>query len=270
VSDARGLVVAITGGARGIGAAAAATLAAAGARVAIGDIDGDAAATTAAGLPGAVGLQLDVTDPSSHQRFLEDVTDRLGPVDVLVANAGVMWVGPFDQEPESATKAQLAVNVEGVINGIRLAVPPMRARGRGQVVVVASAASRLAPPGEATYAATKHAVLGYCTAVRAELRGTGVDVSVLMPAVVATDLAAGTSSGLVEPLTPQQVADAIHSLIRRPRPELYLPALAGAVAAFLALQPARLRGVFHRLLVPDQVRSDHQARADYEKRALGS
>ena len=266
----RGLVIAVTGGARGIGAAAAANLAGKGAKVAIGDIDGDAAANTAADIPGAVGLPLDVSDPGSYRAFLDEVAAQLGAPDVLVANAGVMWVGSFADEPASATKRQLAVNVEGVIYGIRAAVPEMRARGKGQVIVVASAASRLAPPGEATYAATKHAVLGYCTAVRAELRGSGVDVSVLMPAVVGTELAAGTSSGLVKPLTPERVAAAIESLVRRPRPELYVPAAAGAVATFLALNPARTRRFFHRILVPNQVRSDQTARQDYEKRTLGS
>jgi short-subunit dehydrogenase len=268
--DPRGLVIAVTGGARGIGAAAAANLAGKGAKVVIGDIDGDAAAKTAADIPGVVGLPLDVSDPGSYRAFLDEVAAQLGAIDVLVANAGVMWVGSFADEPASATKRQLAVNVEGVIYGIRAAVPEMRRRGKGQVIVVASAASRLAPPGEATYAATKHAVLGYCTAVRAELRGSGVDVSVLMPAVVGTELAAGTSSGLLKPLTPDQVAAAIESLVRRPRPELYVPAAAGAVAVFLALNPARTRTFFQRFLVPNQVRSDHTARHDYEQRTLGS
>jgi NAD(P)-dependent dehydrogenase (short-subunit alcohol dehydrogenase family) len=268
--DPRGLVIAVTGGARGIGAAAAANLARKGAKIAIGDIDGDAASKTAADIPGAVGLHLDVSDPGSYRAFLDEVAARLGPIDVLVLNAGVMWVGPFDDEPTSATKRQLAVNVEGVIYGIRAAVPEMRRRGKGQVIVVASAASRLAPPGEATYAASKHAVLGYCTAVRAELRGSGVDVSVLMPAVVGTELAAGTSSGLLKPLTPEQVAAAIESLVRRPRPELYVPTAAGAVATFLALNPARPRVFFHRILMPNQVKSDQKARQNYEHRTMGS
>ncbi len=90
-----------------------------------------------------------------------------------------MWVGPFDQEPEAAMRRQIAVNLEGVITGFKLATPAMRQRGSGHVVVVASAASKLAPAGgEATYAATKHAVYGYCTAVREELRGAAVSTSV--------------------------------------------------------------------------------------------
>jgi short-subunit dehydrogenase len=251
-------VIAITGGGRGIGAATAQALAARGARVAIGDID-------PAELPGVLSLPLDVTDSASYRRFLDDVSAQLGPLDVLVANAGVMWVGPFDQEPETAMRRQLAVNVEGVITGFKLATPAMRQRGSGHVVVVASAASKLAPAGEATYAATKHAVYGYCTAVREELRGTGVDVSVLMPTVVATDLAAGTSSGKVALLTPEQVAAGVVALVDSRKPELFLPRKARLAALAMAFAPVRL----HRLLIPNQVvlgRPDE--RRAYETRTL--
>lgn len=251
-------VIAITGGGRGIGAATAKALAARGARVAIGDID-------AAELPGVLSLPLDVTDTASYQHFLDEIENRFGSLDVLVANAGVMWVGPFDQEPAAAVRRQIAVNLEGVINGFKLATPPMRQRGSGHVVVVASAASKLAPAGEATYAATKHAVYGYCTAVREELRGSGVDVSVLMPTVVATDLAAGTSSGKVALLTPEQVAAGVVALVDSRKPELFLPRKARLAALAMAFAPVRL----HRLLIPNQVvlgRPDE--RRAYETRTL--
>ena len=249
-----GRVVAVTGGARGIGAAAARRLAAAGASVAVGDLDADDARQVADELPGAAaGLELDVTDEASYRAFLDAVDAELGPLEVLVANAGVMWVGPFAEEPEAAVGRQLAVNVDGVIRGFRLAAPAMRTRGRGQVLVVASAASRLAPKGEATYSATKHAVLGYCTAVREELRGTGVDVSVLMPTLVSTDLAAGTTSGKVPALSPGDVADAVVDLVGRPRPETFLPARVGLAAAALTVAPGPLQGPLHRFFVPDQL-----------------
>lgn len=264
-----GRVVAITGGARGIGAAAAARLANLGAVVAIGDLDGAAATATAAVLPGAIGLSLDVTKSSSYEMFLAAVADRLGPIDVLVANAAVMWVGRFVDEPEEAFKRQFAVNVEGVIRGFRLATPAMAARGKGHVIVIASAASKLAPAGEATYAATKHAVYGYCTAVREELRGSGVDVSVLMPTVVATELAAGTTSGRVRMLTPDDVAESVVTLVRTRRPELTVPTLAGLAAVTLAVVPARLRRPLHRLIVPNQAKlADPTQRTRYQQRAL--
>jgi NAD(P)-dependent dehydrogenase (short-subunit alcohol dehydrogenase family) len=191
----RGKIVAVTGGARGIGKAIAAQFTAAGARVAIGDRDLEAAEDTAAEL-GVHAFGLDVTDPDSFADFLDAVRRELGPVDVLVNNAGIMWVGSFDEEPDAAARAQLEVNLLGVINGIKTAAPAMREAGHGHLITVASAASILPTPGEATYAATKHGVLGYLKAVRAEMRGTGSGhFSVIMPAVVDTVLAAGTGTG---------------------------------------------------------------------------
>lgn len=249
-----GLVIAVTGGARGIGAAIATRAAADGAVVAIGDRDAKAADATAARLgANARGYALDVTDETSFAGFLEAVGTDLGPVDVLVNNAGVMWVGPFDQEPSSASEAMVAVNLLGVIRGVRLAAPAMRARGAGQIVTVASAASKVAPPGESTYAATKHGVLGYLTGVREELRGSGVAISVIMPGVVDTELAAGTTTGAAKLLSPDDVATAVAEVIAQPRFLVTVPGYVGPLVAFTGVLPQPLRDVVLRALVPDQV-----------------
>jgi NADP-dependent 3-hydroxy acid dehydrogenase YdfG len=264
--------VAVTGAAGGIGAATVAALVAAGVRVSAGDLDGDAVRKVidAVGPGDAVGLELDVTDSLSYQAFLAAARERHGPLDVLVGNAGVMWVGPFAAEPEAAIRRQLEVNLHGVIRGAQLAVPAMVERGRGQLITVASVASRVAPAGEATYSATKHAVLGYCTALRAELRGTGVQVSVVMPTVVETELAAGTTHGRVRRLRPDDVAAAVVGAARRPRPEVYVP---GSVAALVRLRdmlPSRLREAMIRAMVPDQIAAtDPATRTAYHRRALG-
>lgn len=267
----QGQVIAVTGGAAGIGREIARRLADAGAQVAIGDRDRAATRTTAEQLPGTVeGFDLDVTDTESFEAFLNAVEHRFGPVDVLVNNAGVMWVGPFDEEPESAAQRQIEVNLHGVLRGVKLAAPAMRTRGRGHIVTVASAASKLAPPGEATYAATKHAVYGYLTAVRTELRGSGVNLSVVMPGVVETDLATATATGPVRRLQPADVAGAVLGLVRRPRFEMTLPRHAGLAARLAAVLPDRLRRPFLRLIVPDQVAAvaDPSARSSYESRTL--
>jgi NADP-dependent 3-hydroxy acid dehydrogenase YdfG len=270
-----GLHVAVTGAAGGIGAATVAALVAAGTRVSAGDLTVEAAEKVAAEAAGrgpgdAAGLPLDVTDRASYLAFLSAAHDRFGPLDVLVGNAGVMWVGPFAAEPEAAVRRQLEVNLHGVIRGAQLAVPGMVERGRGQLITVASVASRVAPAGEATYSATKHAVLGYCTALRAELRATGVHVSVIMPTVVETELAAGTTHGRVRRLRPDDVATAVIRTIRRPRPEVYVP---GSVAALVRLRdalPTRLREAMVRAMVPDQIAAtDPATRTAYHKRALG-
>ncbi|MBF6399221.1 SDR family oxidoreductase [Nocardia cyriacigeorgica] len=266
-----GRIVAVTGGAQGIGREIARQLAEAGALVAIGDRDAQAAEATAQALPGQVrAFALDVTDTGSFRRFLAQVTDAWGPLDVLVNNAGVMWVGPFDNEPETATERMLAVNLHGVIRGVRLVAPPMRDRGSGHIVTVASAASKLAPPGESTYAATKHGVLGYLTGVREELRGSGVEVSVIMPGVVDTELAIGTDSGATARLQPGDVAAAVVKVLRQPRFEVTLPASIGLLVRITGLLPQSLRDQVLRRTVPNQVVAAQRssARESYEHRAL--
>lgn len=267
-----GRVVAVTGGARGIGAAIAAACAHAGAKVAVGDIDAQAAAATASRLgTGATGLALDVTDTESFRDFLDAAEAALGPLDVLVNNAGVMWVGPFLDEAEDVALRQFDVNLHGVLRGTKLAAERMQGRGRGHIVNVASAASKVTPRGEATYTATKHAVYGYSAAVRYELEGSGVEVSVVMPAVVRTELAAGTGSGKAsKPLEPDDVADAVVAVLRKPRFEVFVPRSINGLTRLYALLPQRARDAMARALVPDQVaETDEAARAEYEARRFG-
>jgi NAD(P)-dependent dehydrogenase (short-subunit alcohol dehydrogenase family) len=126
-----GKVVAITGGGRGIGRATAAALIAEGARVAIGDIESELAARTAAELgAGTLGLALDVTDSESFGAFLDTIERELGPLDVLVNNAGIMPLGPFAAETEATADRLVAVNLNGVLIGSKLALvrflPPVR------------------------------------------------------------------------------------------------------------------------------------------------
>ncbi|HMS60871.1 MAG TPA: SDR family oxidoreductase [Solirubrobacteraceae bacterium] len=270
VEPIAGRVVAVTGGARGIGEAIARTLAGRGARVVIGDVDEAAVRATAASIGGGtIGRALDVRSTESVAAFLDHVEATLGPVDVLVNNAGVMWVGDFEDEPEAAADRMFDVNFHGVARGVRLAAPRMRARGSGHIVTVASVASHVAPAGEATYAASKHAVLGYLTAVRQELRGTAVRLSVVMPIVVKTELAAGTSPGGMPALEPQDVADAVLGAIERPRFEVFVPARVGALTRLLALLPQRGRDLLYARLVPDQAKeTDAGARRAYEERVL--
>ncbi|MEV4153911.1 SDR family oxidoreductase [Nocardia salmonicida] len=266
-----GRVVAVTGGAAGIGLEIARQFAVAGARVCLGDLSGHAAREAAAGLPGTVhGCELDVTDERSFHDFLAVTEAILGPVDVLVNNAGVMWVGPFDTEPDSATARMLAVNLHGVIRGVRLAAPAMRTRGRGHIVTIASLASKVSPAGEATYAATKHGVLGYLTAVREELRGSGVHLTAIMPGVVDTELAAGTATGAAQLLQPSDVAAAVLDAVERPRFEVTLPAHLGPVVGLVGVLPQWLRDIVLRRTVPNQVVAvaGSSNRSAYEKRLL--
>lgn len=162
---------------------------------------------------------------------------QFGALDVLISNAGVMWVGPFDAEPEAATDSMIAVNLRAVLRGVQLAAPAMRARGLGHIITIASAAARLSPPGEASYAATKHGVLGYLTCVREELRGSGVVLSVIMPGVVDTELAIGTANGVAKVLKPFHVTQAVVQTIKQPRFEVTLPGYIGPPSHFIKILP---------------------------------
>ena len=142
VTGLSGRTIAITGAARGIGHATARAAAAAGMRVAIGDLDGELSERAAAELAGeAVGLELDVRDRDAFAAFLDEVERRLGPIDVLVNNAGVLHLGEFAAEQPEQTERQIAINLTAVLHGSRLALDRFRPRDRGHLVNVASSAS---------------------------------------------------------------------------------------------------------------------------------
>lgn len=265
----KGWVVAITGGGRGIGRATAAALIAQGARVAIGDIEPSLAERTAAELgAGAIGLPLDVTDRSSFTEFLDQVECRLGPLDVLVNNAGIMPVGPFVDETDTTTERLVDINVNGVIIGSKLALQRFRPRGRGHIVQLASIAGKGGFPGGATYCATKHAVVGLTEALRAELRGTGIELHQVLPIGVNTELYSGVSQARGFRTTePEDVAGAIVELLQTGRFELYVPRPAGIVR-LSALLPRRVTEFITRLIKADRVllTADPAARAAYDAR----
>jgi NAD(P)-dependent dehydrogenase (short-subunit alcohol dehydrogenase family) len=118
-----GQTAAITGAARGIGRATATAFLSQGMRVAIGDVDLDAAQRAAAELgPSAVALALDVTDRESFARFLDGAEEQVGPIDVLVNNAGIMPIGRFIDEDDATARRMIDINLHGVILGMKLAL----------------------------------------------------------------------------------------------------------------------------------------------------
>jgi NAD(P)-dependent dehydrogenase (short-subunit alcohol dehydrogenase family) len=240
-----GAVVAITGGARGIGRSAAERFAGLGARVCIGDVDGESAATTASAIgSGVQPFQVDVRSLDSFRGFLASAELAVGPIDVLVNNAGVMPTGPFLTEDEATSELILAVNVSGPIHGMRIVLPGMIERGHGHIVNVASMLGRTELPGLATYVASKHAVVGLTNAVRTELDGTGVTLTTVLPSVVNTELSSGFSVPFARfvRVEPEDVAKAIVDSVRdRPREV--------AVPRWMALYPAL------RPFIPDQLES---------------
>jgi NADP-dependent 3-hydroxy acid dehydrogenase YdfG len=269
-----GRVVAITGAARGIGRATAEALAREGARIAVGDLDLELARRTAEGLGrNAAAFALDVTDRASFERFVDAVEAELGPIDVLVNNAGIMPLGPFLAEDDLTARRMVDVNVHGVMHGMKAVLPRLLARGDGHLVNIASAAGKGPYPGGATYCGTKHFVIGVSDAVRGELRGTGVEISVVMPVVVDTELASGVGTPRGVPkIKPEDVAAAIVDVLRRPRFDVYVPRSIGPLTALGAVLPRRVRELAMRAIGADRVlwRVDDAARRDYEVRAAHS
>lgn len=262
-------VVAITGGGRGIGLATARAFAARGARVAIGDIDQDLAQAAAREVGGR-GYRLDVRDRASVADFLAAAARDLGPVDVLVNNAGIMPSGPFTDEADGLTDAQIDINLRGVIHGCKEALPAMISRGRGHIVNVASMAGVLAVPGLAVYCATKFAVVGLTATLREEYRDSGVGFSTVMPAKVTTELAAGTDSAArgVPTASPEDVAEAIVAAATHGEAEVTVPRYLSTLAPLQGVAPGWLLRTLRRTLGDRRVLEsiDRAARAGYEQR----
>src|SRR5215218_5149836 len=245
-----GKVAAITGGGRGIGRAIAQALTREGALVAVGDLDSGSAESVAAELGGqALGLPLDVTDHAGFTAFLDEVESRLGPLDVLVNNAGIMPVTPLLEESPASIGRQLEINLHAVIHGTQEAMRRMVPRRTGHIVQLASVAGRNGFPHLATYCATKHGVVGLSEAVRVELRDSGVEVSVVMPGIVRTELATGLAEARgVKSVTADEVATEVVAALKVPRFDVYVPRSAGPLVGFASALPRRWREALARAL----------------------
>jgi len=267
-------VVVITGAARGIGAATARAVAREGAKLALGDLDGDLAEAAAKEIGGqAIGRKLDVTDHAGFAAFLDEVETELGPIDVLINNAGIMPVTEFENEGADSIARQLEINLHAVIFGTQQAVQRMRPRGTGHIVNLASAAGKGGFPGVVTYCSTKFGVVGLSEAVHHELHGSGVEVSCVMPAIVRTELTDGVKDNwLIKTSTPEQVADAIVAALKKPRLDVFVPRSLNALNRSMALVPRRGQAWFLRFTGADHLMSDaahSPARENYERRAAG-
>jgi len=271
-----GETVAITGAARGIGLATARALLGQGMKVAIGDVDADAARKAADELgPSAIALPLDVTERDSYTAFLDEAEQQLGPLDVLINNAGIMQIGRFIDEDDLTAQRQVDINIHGVILGMKLALARMIPRDRGHIVNISSQAGKFGAPGGATYSATKHAVVGLTEAVRGELRlmGAHVDLSYVMPYVVNTELGGGLGQARgFSNLEPSEVADAIVEALQLGTVEVWVPKSGKRTNVLGAVLPRRLSEGMARAMKADRVLADADtiSRKSYELRASRS
>jgi NADP-dependent 3-hydroxy acid dehydrogenase YdfG len=271
-----GQTAAITGAARGIGRATAEAFLRHGMRVAVGDVDFEAASRTASELgASAVALPLDVTDRDSFGAFLDGAQEQLGPLDVLVNNAGIMQIGRFIDEDDLTARRMVDINLHGVILGTKLALERMIPRDRGHIVNISSQAGKFGAPGGATYSATKHAVVGLTEAVRGELRlmDAHIDVSYVMPTVVNTELGSGLGEvrGMSN-LEPADVAEAIVEALQFGTVDVWVPKSAKRTNALVTMLPRPLSEGMGRAMKADKVLSgaDANTRREYELRAARS
>lgn len=253
-----GAVVAVTGGARGIGRATADLFASRGAVVCIGDLDPAEAADA---------FTVDVTSRASFGAFVDSVLESQGRIDILVNNAGVMPLGDFLSENDAISRTTLEVNVWGLIHGMRAVMPHMISRGRGHVVNVASMAGKLAVPGLAVYNASKFAAVGLSAAVREEYRDTGVSVTAVLPSAVRTRLASGVPLGRGLPtVEPEVVAKAIAGSVASRRAEITVPRYLAAWDLMSAAVPDSVMRLARKAIADRRALTSvaHDVRGDYD------
>ncbi|GAA3512674.1 SDR family oxidoreductase [Aeromicrobium panaciterrae] len=271
--DLEGKVVVLTGGGRGIGASTTKLLTSAGATMAICDLDEASIRES-----GVFGRVVDVTDRAAFKAFLDEVEAELGPVDVLINNAGIMPLNRIEDETDRATHDIIGLNLMAVIYATKEMVTRMKKRGTGgQIINVSSAAGRIPIAGASTYVASKHAVSGFSNSLHIEFKAdkTPIQISVVHPAMVHTELATGfrANKGPAKPVTPELVAEGILSAIRKPRPNIYVPRSLGPSVRSGALIPRRTGEWLNKVLGGERAALDaldDPQRKAYEERAAKS
>jgi len=204
VRGLEGKVALVTGAGRGIGKAIATRLAAEGARVAVADLDVETASATAKEIGGgAIAVKMDVTDTASVQGGVAEIVKQLGPVDVLVNNAGWDKVEPFVKSQEETWDRVIAINLKGPIRCARAVLDSMIERKRGKIVSISSDAGRVGSTGEAVYSAAKAGVIGFSRTLARETARYSINVNVVCPGPTNTPLLqdiAGGNDKLIESL----------------------------------------------------------------------
>ncbi|MBW2294832.1 MAG: SDR family NAD(P)-dependent oxidoreductase [Deltaproteobacteria bacterium] len=188
----------VTGGANGIGFAIARSLSKAGCSVALADIDAEALGRACEEIERdggrAVGVTCNVTDRDSIEAAADQVSEALGPVQVLINNAGAFAYGPFEETQRSDWEWVLQLNVIGVVNGLHTFLPRMRAHGMPcHIVNTASVSGHIPVSGLSIYTASKFAVVGLTECLQLEFEGSEIAVSVLCPGIVKTGLLESSS-----------------------------------------------------------------------------
>jgi NADP-dependent 3-hydroxy acid dehydrogenase YdfG len=224
VSTVEGRVALVTGASSGIGTATAHALAAGGARLALGSRRGGDL-----GIEGALGQVCDVRDPGQVDALAAAAVDRFGRLDIVVANAGVGAYGEFLSLDPEHLEEMIDTNVKGLLYTVRATLPHLLKSEGADLVVVASIAGQRGPEGEAVYAASKFAQVGFMRSLDHELYRQGVRCSTIAPGGVHTEFAMGRGRSpgdpdLAEMMRPEEIADAVVHCVTRPRTHRVLEA----------------------------------------------
>lgn len=228
----------VTGAGRGLGRQVARLLADRGHRVLVTDVDATAAKTVAEEIGrGAIALAVDVRDQAQVEASRDAILEHAGRLDVWVNNAGILITGPAWDQDEATRRLMVEVNTLGTINGTVAALEAMRREGGGHVVNIVSLAGLTAVAGEAVYAASKHAVLGFSLSTMADLKVagvTGIDISCVCPDGIWTpmlhdklDDPASALSFSGKLLQPEEVVEAVDKVLDKPRLVTAVPAWRG-------------------------------------------
>lgn len=246
MQDLRGANAIVTGGSRGLGPYIARALAGEGMNIALAARNAEQLEVARTELDKlgvrAVGIATDVLRGEDRANLIERATSELGPIDVLVNNAGVEPTSAFVDLEESTIRDTVETNLTSCLLLMRLVLPGMVERGRGQVVNIASMAGKIPIPYDSVYSATKFALVGVSHAVRSELRDTGVGVSVICPgfieeagmyadAVEETGVSAPAIAGTSKP---EEVAAAVVRAVRDDVAEVIVTPMSGRPLAMIA------------------------------------
>lgn len=215
----------VTGAGTGIGEAIARELAQAGARVAIADIDYDAASAVAGKIGGgAFAVKLDVTDPAQVSKAVAAVKDTAGSLEILVNNAGIAGkAAPIWEQTDEDWHRVMAINIHGPFYLCRAVLPLMRAQGYGRIVNIASIAGKEGNPNMVAYSASKAAIIGLTKSIAKEVASEGICINAVSPAVIRTKI--------LDQLTPAQVDYMVQKI---PMKRTGQPEEVAAVVHFLA------------------------------------
>jgi short-subunit dehydrogenase len=250
-------VALVTGASSGIGEATAKRLAADGYAVAISARRADRLEALAERIRGSGGEALvlpgDITD-ATFARAVVRAADEWGGLEVVVANAGMGYTGPYELMTDEEMRRLIDTNILGVFRPVQEAIAPMRARGGGKIVIIGSVLSRVATPGSAVYCATKHAVVGFADSLRHEVRRDGIRVISVLPGYTSTeffDAMIQRGERAVDVVkeywffhSSENVADVIARRIAYPCSEVVV----GAANTAIVLFATRFPSVFHAVL----------------------